>query len=55
MQEIVCNRASSIGIPTALGAEKVREINDLLLDIMGRQDRTVIRILFICHGNSDEM
>ncbi len=37
MQEIVCNRASSVGIPTALVAEKVREINDLLLDIMGRE------------------
>ena len=36
MQEIVCNRASSVGIPTALDAEKVREINDLLLDNMGR-------------------
>ena len=36
MQGIVCNRASSVGIPTALDAEKVREINDLLLDNMGR-------------------
>ena len=36
MQEIVCNRASSVGIPTAPDAKKVREINDLLLDIMGR-------------------
>ena len=36
MQEIVCNRASSVGIPTALDAEKVREINDLLLDNLGR-------------------
>ena len=35
MQEIVCNRVSSVGIPTALDAEKVREINDLLLDNMG--------------------
>ena len=36
MQESVCSRASSVGIPTALDAKKVREINDLLLDIMGR-------------------
>ena len=35
MQETVCNRVPSVGIPTALDAEKVREINDLLLDIMG--------------------
>jgi hypothetical protein len=35
MQKIVCNRASSVGIPTALDAEKVREINDFLLDNMG--------------------
>ena len=39
MQEIVCNRASSVGIPTALDAEKVREINDLLLDNMRREKR----------------
>ena len=36
MQVSVCSRASSVGIPTALDAEKVQEINDLLLDIMGR-------------------
>jgi len=36
MQEIVCSRAQSVGIPTAPDAKKVREINDLLLDIMGR-------------------
>ena len=36
MQETVCSRASSVEIPIALDAEKVREINDLLLDIMGR-------------------
>ena len=36
MQETVCSRASSVGIPTASDAKKVREINDSLLDIMGR-------------------
>ena len=39
MQGTVCSRASSVGIPTALDAEKVREINDLLLDIMGREKK----------------
>ena len=42
MQETICSRASSVGIPTASDAKKVREINDLLLDIMGR--------LLICFG-----
>lgn len=37
MQETVCSRASSVGIPTAPDAKKVREINDLLLDSMGRR------------------
>jgi predicted HTH transcriptional regulator len=37
MQETVCSRASSVGIPTAPDAKKVREINDLLLDIIGRR------------------
>ena len=41
MQETICSRASSVGIPTAPDAKKVREINDLLLDIMGRCDEKV--------------
>ena len=39
MQETVCSRASSVGIPTAPDAKKVREINDLLLDIIGRHQK----------------
>ncbi len=35
-QEIVCNRAPSVEIPTALDAEKARKIGDFLLDNMGR-------------------
>ena len=44
MQETVCSRASSVGIPTAPDAKKVREINDLLLDIMGRRSLRLRRM-----------
>ena len=55
MQEIVCNRASSVGIPTALDAEKVREINDFLLDIMGRRNNGKDQEeRFLCHRNAGQ-